>query len=475
MNLTAQDILIFKENSFSTSIIYNQIKKIKNGPKPIKIQRACTINDGIIKVDKNKHTLYSDYFKSHLPENKVILFIPASGAATRMFMHVSHPDKFPVAYHTFIDNIKKFAFFKELNIPPNATDAQIISSVLSPDGLNYDKLPKALITFHQYSNEVRKAIDDQLIEGLAYVNNNGICRFHFTISPEHNDQIKAHLNQMVPILEKKYHVQLRINISFQDSSTHTIALTEDNELVKKEDENILFRPGGHGSLLHNLNNIDADIVFIKNIDNIVIESLQLDIIKYKKILGGYLLLLQKDVFNILNSLDQNVDQNRLNEICNWVKTNLNITVTADIDAIRKALNRPIRICGVVEHKKGELGGGPFWINNSIQIVESAQLNISKPEVRKIRDLATHFNPVDMVCGLKNYRGDKFNLLNYRDDDTFFVSSKTYQGNEIKVLEHPGLWNGGMAGWLTVFIEVPIETFNPVKTVNELILPAHCTS
>ena len=472
MSLTQQDIEQLKEIGISSEEISTQFQNLVYGPEVLNIQSACTVNNGIKQISENqKKALIADY--SGLMKSKVITrFTPASGAATRMFKHLINPIGNEDLVSEFNDNITDFSFYEELAVSVNEDSKSVINRLLSSEGLNYAKLPKALISFHKYQNEVRKAIDEQLIEGVKYVNNNGISNFHFTISPEHEVLVNAHLKKVIPVYEKELNTTFNINFSTQAKKSDTVSLSIENLIVRDENGQLVFRPGGHGALIHNLNDLDADVVIIKNIDNVVREEQQEVVVEYKKMLSSLLVNLQETIFEIIHEISSHtVSEERLNQIVAFLKTELNISVKPDLKLILSELNKPIRVCGMVKNE-GKAGGGPFWVDDTPQIVESAQMDMSNPDVEAMVNKATHFNPVDLVCGLKDHEGNKFDLLKYIDQKTFFVSSKSYNGNEIKVLEHPGLWNGAMANWITIFVEVPVSTFHTVKTVNDLLQKAH---
>ncbi len=456
--------------------VLKQYEQLKAGPEPLDLIRPCTIGDGIIKFNqKELDDLVSNY-EIEISGKKILVFTPASGAATRMFKHLYDPENEQELVSEFLENLSKFAFFDKVSSLLSEKEMDnslaIINKVLSEDGLNYGNLPKAMIDFHKYDSETHKAIDDQLIEGIKYVMDQNVSRFHFTISPEHETLVKNHLETIYDYLSNLGKSEIDVTFSTQSSSTDTVALDSQDELVHDADGNLVLRPGGHGALIHNLNELEADIVFIKNIDNIVRVEFQDVVVKNKKVLGSILLKLQREVFTILSELKSaSLSESRLNAIVQFISNEFSISVKQNPKDIFDALNKPIRVCGMVKNE-GKAGGGPFWVGNSVQIVETAQMNLEDNNVQDILNSATHFNPVDMVCGLRDYTGKKFNLLNYINEKTFFVSSKSIEGEDIKVIEYPGLWNGAMADWLTVFVEVPIETFHPVKTVNDLLQPAH---
>ena len=475
MKLSNKDLAQLKAVEIVESTIQQQFENLKSGPQTLALSRSCTVGDGIKAISETQKKALITGFESLIKGKKPVRFTPASGAATRMFKHLYNPRENTELVDEFIENLEDFAFYDELEtILPDmlsATDEQIINAVLYTDGLDYGKLPKALISFHGYTEEIRKAIDEQLVEGVNYVNDNGTSRFHFTISPEHEVAVKNHLIPVLKKYNKRYKTSFEISYSTQSKSTDTIALDQSNNLVRKPDGSLLLRPGGHGALINNLNNLDADIVFVKNIDNIVKEEFQQVVIDYKKVLGAILINLQNSVFEFLKELDGDVSAERLELITEFVKNELNLEVTSSSEKLKEALNKPIRVCGMVKNQ-GKAGGGPFWVGDSVQVVEISQMDLSNKSVTDMLVNASHFNPVDLVCGLKDYQGKSFDLLQYIDEKTFFVSSKSFEGKEIKVLEHPGLWNGAMANWLTVFVEVPVETFHPVKTVNDLLQEAH---
>ncbi|MFT5877581.1 MAG: hypothetical protein ACI8SA_001445 [Dokdonia sp.] len=470
MNLTKTDYLNLENCGITRETVSIQIEKLRNGPEALHIKDACVLNDGIIALNSGEKKRLIDQFEGRVANVQVTMFTPASGAATRMFKHLINPISDVKLYQGFLDNITRFAFFQKMEI--SHTNEETIAFLLNKEGLNYAQLPKAMIPFHKYDGEIRNAIDDQIIEGLFYLNLGKGFTFHFTISPAHEKIVKAHLEAILPDLEHRFQTPINVEFSFQEKHTETIALTEKGDLVRNEKNEVLTRPGGHGALIHNLNTIKSDLIFVKNIDNIAREEYHPEVIAYKKVIGSYLLEKQHQVFKMLIELDSDVSQIRCNEISNWLKTNLKQRVNANRKDLKNALNRPIRVCGMVKNE-GKAGGGPFWVGNQVQIVESAQMDVNNLEIQKILKRASHFNPVDVVCGVKDYLGEKFDLTEYVDESTFFVSQKSYQGQNIKVLEHPGLWNGAMANWLTFFVEVPVVTFNPVKNVNDLLLKEHC--
>ena len=442
-------------------------------------------------------------------------FVPASGAASRMFKHLFEFREVYTAdaagyelfmkergfnsVYYFIDHLHQIAFFNDLSellsrsqisiehLLESRQYGTIIDFILAVNGLNYSNLPKALLKFHQYHDGSRTAAEEHLVEAAAYTKDaTNIARIHFTISPEHRDKFMELLATVKSRYEEQFDVKFDISFSIQKPSTDTIAVGENNQPVRNPDGSLLFRPGGHGALLENLGEIDADLIFIKNIDNIVPDHLKSTTFHYKKLLGGYLIYLKEIIFGFLKNLqDQQPDSERFIEMVVFAKDKLCLDMPSDLDSypfddqvnfLITLLNRPIRVCGMVKNE-GEPGGGPFWVMGedhklSLQIVESSQIDMKDRAQKAIVDRSTHFNPVDLVCSTKDFEGKPFNLKDFVDEQTGFISLKSSGGKTLKAQELPGLWNGAMAKWITIFIEVPIITFNPVKTVNDLLRDEH---
>lgn len=361
--------------------------------------------------------------------------------------------------------------------------------LLSEVGLNYGQLPKGVLKFHHSGKEVRTAMEEHLAEGALYAKNKlGKVNLHFTVSPEHRVLFKTLVDKKREQFEKRYSVDYDISFSVQKESTDTIAVDLENKPFLNEDGSLLFRPGGHGALIENLNDIDGDIIFIKNIDNVVPDSFKFSTVAYKKLLAGWIVRLQKKIFDYLRLIESGkYSHSQIEEMIRFLQNELNmrnpgIKLLEDAELIlylKRKFNRPIRVCGMVRNS-GEPGGGPFFAVNtdgtiSLQILESSQIDLVNPEKNALFEKGTHFNPVDLVCAVKNYKNEKFNLPDFVDKNTGFISRKSKDGRELKALELPGLWNGAMSDWNTVFVEVPIETFNPVKTVNDLLRPEHSAS
>lgn len=470
-----------------------QLDRFKNGFKPLSISDPATIGDGILRLSNEEiSSLIARYERSEL---RVLKFVPASGAATRMFKPLySFAAKFDQtnqSYATliredkkvgrFFTDIDKFAFYPELNrlveektgsnidqIRNDFRHDQIIDLLLNEAGLNYGNLPKGLLKFHKYENETRTAAQEHLHEGIAYATKNGSVELHFTVSPEHLNFFKSHIEHSAKNFTD---VNIDVTFSIQKPETDTVAVALDFKPFRDENGKLLFRPAGHGALLENLDDVTADLVFIKNIDNVVPDSKKRETVRFKKALAGLLLTFRERSFHLLERRDTGED---ISQEGRSLLHEMGIKGFSDSE-IPRLLNRPIRVCGMVKNE-GEPGGGPFWVKNadveSLQIVESAQIDIADKQQRKIFKNGTHFNPVDLVCGLKNYKGEKFNLLDFRDEETGFISEKSFNGRKLLAMELPGLWNGSMSNWNTIFVEVPLITFNPVKTVTDLLKPEH---
>ncbi|MEQ9009447.1 MAG: DUF4301 family protein, partial [Ekhidna sp.] len=460
----------------------------------VQITAHASIENGIFKLTKEETVLYQGLYDH--AEVDAMKFVPASGAATRMFKSLyGFLEKFDGSNESiseikreekkigkFFSDIDEFAFFHELNqavikslnlsidqAKKELKHKEIIKLLLEPEGLGYEKKPKGLLTFHAYENGERTAAEEHIHEGLAYAEKGNKVRLHFTVSPEHMEDFQKHVAEAIDQLSTG--VEIKVDYSTQKSETDTIASTLEYEPFRDSANKLLFRPAGHGALLRNLNELTADIIFIKNIDNVVPDALKPETIKFKKVLAGVLLSYQKRAFQLLDQFDFGTN---IFEEGEQLLMEMGIKGFSKND-IPHLLNRPIRVCGMVKNE-GEPGGGPFWVKNgaieSLQIVESAQVNKADSEQYRIFKKGTHFNPVDLVCGVKNYKGEKFDLTTYRDEEAGFISEKSYNGKKLLAMELPGLWNGGMAHWNTIFVEVPLVTFNPVKTVTDLLKAEH---
>lgn len=503
--LSQQDLKQIAQKGITEEQINMQLEEFKTGFPFLKIESAAGIGQGIIRLDEEDRNNYVDLWNAYKKEgHKIVKFVPASGAASRMFkdMFAFLDADYDVPTTNFekhfFDNIEKFAFYDELNakcVENNGKDIKalisennykaVVANMLKAEGLNYGQLPKGMLLFHQYEEGPRTPMEEHLVEGALYAASNGEANVHFTVSHEHIEFFEQKVKDKVDSFAKKYDINYNISFSEQKPSTDTVAANPDNTLFRNEDGSMLFRPGGHGALIQNLNDIDADVIFIKNIDNVVPDRIKADTVEYKQVIAGVLIGLQKKAFDYLKVLDSGVyNHHKLEEIIHFVQQDLccrkaDIKELEDAELViylRNKLNRPMRVCGVVKNV-GEPGGGPFLTYNqdgtvSLQILESSQIDKSNEEYMRMFTEGTHFNPVDLVCAVKDYKGVAFDLPKYVDKTTGFISSKSKNGKELKALELPGLWNGAMSDWNTVFVEVPLSTFNPVKTVNDLLREQH---
>lgn len=505
--LTHEDKELLAQKGISEKQIEEQLACFEKGFPYLKLSAAASVeNNGIMVADGNMQREYLAAWDAYKDgDKKIVKFVPASGAASRMFKNLfeflgADYDVPKTDFEKkFFDHIHNFAFYADLNAAcmdntgkdVNALLSErnykaVVSNLLESAGLNYGQLPKGLLKFHRYANEVRTPLEEHLVEGALYAaGKTGKVNVHFTVSPEHRDLFQKLVDAKVEKYAQKYGVQFDISFSEQKPSTDTVAADMENKPFRDKDGKILFRPGGHGALIENLNDLDADIVFIKNIDNVVPDRLKDDTVTYKKLLAGVLVTLQKKAFQYLELLDSgHYSHDQLETIIRFVQQDLrcrksDIKDLEDADLViylRKKLNRPMRVCGMVKNV-GEPGGGPFLAYNpdgtvSLQILESSQIDMKDPEKKAMFEKGTHFNPVDLVCAIRDYKDNKFNLLEHVDKATGFISYKSKNGKDLKALELPGLWNGSMSDWNTVFVEVPLSTFNPVKTVNDLLREQH---
>ena len=472
-----KDLQQIAAHGLTPEAVERQIENFRRGFPFLKVVRAASPADGVLVADAVTIDAAVARYEAAAARTSVVKFVPASGAATRMFKELYafvNEDKRGKGIDQLLENIERFAFWPELKavLPAGADDKATVDAIVN-DGLGYGRQPKGLVTFHAYPDGARKAVEEHLVEGAAYAASNGVARIHFTVSPEHMAGFKALLEKKVPVYEKRFGIRYDISFSVQKPSTDTIAVNPDNTPFRQEDGSLLFRPAGHGALIENLAEIDADIVFIKNIDNVTTDARRGDTVRYKKALAGLLLGLQEEAFAHLAALEKGAAD--LAPIARFVEEKLCVKLPSQYDTtlLIKILDRPIRVCGMVRNE-GEPGGGPFWVANpdgteSLQIAESSQI---APEDLPLMQSATHFNPVDLVCGVRNARGERFDLRNYTDPATGFISSKSSGGRELRAQELPGLWNGAMARWNTVFVDVPITTFSPVKVVQDLLRPQH---
>ena len=503
--ITPQDKELLERKGISEKQIADQLACFKNGFPYLQLSAAASVGNGILQPNKDEQKCYLDAWESYMQgDKKVVKFVPASGAASRMFknmfafLEVDYDVPQTDFEKNFFSKIENFAFYDDLNkaceeiagcdIPTLITNGKyktVVSALLSNEGLNYGSLPKGLLKFHKYEDGSRTPVEEHLVEGAFYAaTKSGKVNVHFTVSPEHRELFAALVDKKTSVYAQKYGVTYSISFSEQKPSTDTIAVDMENNPFR-DNGKLLFRPGGHGALIENLNDLDADVIFIKNIDNVVPDRLKEDTVLYKKLIAGVLVTLQKKIFGYLQLLESGkYTHEQILEILQFVQKELycknpNVKNLEDAELViylKNKLNRPIRVCGMVKNV-GEPGGGPFLAYNSdgtisLQILESSQIDMSDPEKKEMFEKGTHFNPVDLVCAVRDYKGNKFDLVKYVDKATGFISYKSKNGKDLKALELPGLWNGAMSDWNTVFVEVPLSTFNPVKTVNDLLREQH---
>lgn len=512
---STSDLQLIKSKGISPEDIQSQIHRFKEGFPFVRLERAATAGDGIEILRESQIHQLADSFKQTLADYDLLRFVPASGAATRMFksifavmeqlnagkpLNINKPvDKDQQSVSTTLKNIKLFAFYPALqdcmkrdglNIEDCLSSKNylpILQYLVTDKGLNYGNLPKALLTFHAYQDHSRTAFEEHLADAAAGLSHEGSkTQLHFTLSPEHEAAVKKLFSKTKSGLQQAWNTQFKVSWSFQKPSTDTIAVDMENKAFRDNKGQLVFRPAGHGALLQNLNETDAELVFIKNIDNVVPDHLRQNVVLYNQALAGFLLAhVEKIHGNMLLLDDANLEDDELRAMASYASDELGLMIpeyfiTLDkmekIDLLYECFNRPVRVCGMVPNA-GEPGGGPFWVYNpeegeSLQIVESAQVDLSDPDQKRIFESSTHFNPVDLVCYVRDFNGDAFDLNDFSDPETGFISIKSKDGRELKAMELPGLWNGAMAHWITLFVEVPISTFNPVKEINDLLRDGH---
>ena len=503
--LTQQDLQQIAQKGITPEQIQTQLQEFKTGFPFLRLEAAASVGHGIIAADESQRDGYIKAWNDYKAQGrKIVKFVPASGAASRMFkdmfafLDADYDVPTTDFEKTFFSEIKNFAFYEELNKACEKNEGKgidalvaagnykaVVANMLRKEGLNYGQLPKGMLLFHNYPEGPRTPMEEHLVEGALYAASDGEANVHFTVSHEHLAFFEQKVAEKKDGLAQKYGIRYNISFSEQKPSTDTVAANPDNTPFRNDDGSLLFRPGGHGALIQNLNDIEADVIFIKNIDNVVPDRLKADTVDYKQVIAGVLVTLQQQAFDYLKVLDSGTyNHQKLEEIIRFVQQNLScrkqdIKELEDAELViylREKLNRPMRVCGVVKNV-GEPGGGPFLTYNqdgtvSLQILESSQIDKSNAEYMKMFTEGTHFNPVDLVCAVKDYKGQSFDLPKYVDKSTGFISSKSKNGKELKALELPGLWNGAMSNWNTVFVEVPLATFNPVKTVNDLLRTQH---
>ena len=500
-----EDILQIQQKGMSEAQIEAQLECFRKGFDFLKLKGAAAVGDGIVAPSEDEAEAYIKAWNDYKAEgHNITKFVPASGAASRMFKNMFEfldaDYEVPTTdfEKAFFAHIHYFAFFDALNDAcflneGKGVDALIeegeykavVANMLGEEGLNYGQLPKGLLQFHSYDDCAKTPVEEHLTEAALYGSSRGEAEVHFTVSSEHRKLFEELIERVVPEAQEKFKITYKVSLSEQKPSTDTIAVNMDNTPFRTSDGKLLFRPGGHGALIENLNDLKSDIVFIKNIDNVVPDRLKGDTVFWKQVIAGVLVDAQKKVFGYLRLLDSGkFNHDDLEDIIRFVRHTLccdvpNLKNMEDTELhvfLKNKLNRPIRVCGVVKNV-GEPGGGPFLAYNpdgsiSLQILESSQIDKNNAEYMKMFTQGTHFNPVDLVCAIRNYKGEKFNLPDFVDPATGFISYKSKDGKELKALELPGLWNGAMSDWNTIMVEVPLTTFNPVKTVNDLLRPQH---
>ena len=466
-----------EEHGLTPAALETQLKNFREGFPFLPVTRAASCGDGIRVLDAAGIEQAAARYDRAKESLRVVKFVPASGAATRMFKDLFEfvrEGRRTAVVGELLANRRRFAFWPELRtiIGDDADELRTVENIVA-EGLRYGETPKGLVSFHRYGDEVRKAVEEHLVEGAQYAAAGGEVKIHFTVSPEHLTRFEALLAEKIPGYESRFGVKYRISFSVQDPSTDTLAVNPDCTPFRRADGRLLFRPAGHGALIGNLGKIDADIVFVKNIDNVTTDARRSDTVLYKKALAGVLLALQERIFEYLMALE--VPGAELEPIAAFIENELCVKLPKDYGTalLRQVLDRPIRVCGMVRNE-GEPGGGPFWVAGAdgLETLQIAESNQIAPEKRKLMRSATHFNPVDLVCSFRTSKGCRFDLREFVDPATGFISRKSDGGRELLAQELPGLWNGAMARWNTVFVEVPITTFSPVKVVTDLLRPEH---
>lgn len=502
--ISKADQALLSKKGISAEQVSEQLKTFKTGFPFLKIEAAATIGKGVLAPTQQEIDGYLKVWDNYCAEGNAILkFVPASGAASRMFKDLfaflSAEYDVPTTdfEKNFFANIEKFAFYGDLDetcrknkglsvkeLVESGQYKDVVFNLLDFTGMNYGSLPKGLLKFHTYDCCSRTSAEEHFVEGALYAATDGVVKLHFTVSPNHKALFEELVAERKAYYEEKFGVKYDITFSEQKQCTDTIAVDAENAPFR-ENGAIVFRPGGHGALIENLNDIDADVIFIKNIDNVVPDRLKADTVTYKKLLAGILVSAQKKAFEYVRLIDSgNYTHDQVEEMIRFLQNDLqcrcsDIKDMEDCDLVlylRKKFNRPMRVCGMVKNV-GEPGGGPFLAYNqdgtvSLQILESSQIDMNNADAKAMFENGTHFNPVDLVCAVKNYNGEKFNLPEFVDKNTGFISHKSKNGRELKAMELPGLWNGAMSDWNTMFVEVPLVTFNPVKTVNDLLREVH---
>lgn len=508
---TERDLQQLRDHGIPPEEAAGHLATIAAGVPYAALDRPCTPGDGITVLDEAELERLSRRGEEAARAGRCMKFVPASGAASRMFQallearsraadaastvdDLQELPEYP-SLREFMAGLDRFAFYPELTAvmerqgkplqPLRAAGRfrEILDCLLDPDGLGYATLPKGLVPFHRYADDCRTPVAEHLLEARRYVpDRTGMVRVHFTVSPEHWGEVEEHVAALCRLNQDR-DTSFDVTLSAQRPETDTPAATLDNQPLREPDGSLSLRPGGHGALLANLNDLAADLVFIQNIDNLPVYAGTA--VRYRKALAGLLVELQARVFHYLDALQGDPAAALVEETARFARDALSVALPERLAGapaadrahfLRGALDRPFRVCGMVR-SAGEPGGGPFWVRSadgtcSPQIVESTQVDMEAPSQREAFAASTHFNPVDLVCGVRRPSGAAFDLMRFSDPRSAFISVKSSGGRPLKALEHPGLWNGGMAHWNTVFVEIPTAAFAPVKTVLDLLRPEH---
>ncbi|MBQ4913080.1 DUF4301 family protein [Maribacter sp. MMG018] len=509
IDFTSQDLEQMANKGIAKEKVLDQINTFKEGIPFVDLQNAAVVGNGIYRFTKDEEEELIKLYETRLKNLEVLKFVPASGAASRMFkalfafLDSYDPEKETLESYLgrtgnkdiqkLSDGLEHMPFYESVmkRLPKDFKNEgekvyRFVAELLGADAMNYGFYPKGLLPFHKYGEHTATPFEEHLKESASYASSSNKAKLHFTISEQHEDMFKSELEKVGERVSNDTGVTYTVGYSFQKPSTDTIAVDMENKPFRNQDGTVLFRPGGHGALIENLNEQDADIIFIKNIDNVAVMNDAQAVADSKKVLAGILLKVQEQAFSYAEKLDkEDLSEEEITAIASFLETKLNVkfndrfnelTKKEKVAFLKDKINRPIRVCGMVKNE-GEPGGGPFWIKNSegevsLQIVESAQIDMNNAAQVEILKNATHFNPVDLVCGIRDYKGHKYDLMKFVDPKQGFITDKTKDGKELKALELPGLWNGAMAHWNTIFVEVPLVTFNPVKTVTDLLKDSH---
>jgi len=505
---TASDLQQMEQRGISSEEIRRQLEIFRRPAPVTRLERPCELGDGIQQLSKEEEDKLLEEWSHLARDGRLAKFVPASGAATRMFRDMksalqeltegSTESTDSGLMHRLASALPHFPFWERLQsvagtgeptlglVPGREKVRQLLISLLEPSGLGLATLPKGLIEFHLYESGPRSAFEEQLVEGATHLAAaGGTCRYHFTVSAEHLAAFESSLASAAPRIERRTSMDLEVSFSTQSPSTDTLAVDLENRPFRLQSGELLFRPAGHGSLIENLHQLDGDIVFIKNIDNIAPERQHEDSGRWKRLLAGKLGQLQRSLFALAGRLEAACTEQLVEEALEFLRQEVGVQVSREsLDpslltrrkVVLDLLDRPLRVCGVVRNE-GQPGGGPFWVHQrgrglTCQVVEAAQVDRDDPAQDEVWSASTHFNPTDLVCGLRSRKGEPYELSRFIDPEMSFVTEKSHEGRPLRALERPGLWNGAMAGWNTVFVEVPLATFTPVKTVFDLLQPEH---